>query len=113
MKKFLLSLLLGLAFAIPSHALSVQLTCTDTDPQAIQYHFYRSKTSGGPYTQIDTVTTNTCAFIDLGVAPGDTWFYVADSQNSIGTLSGHSNEVKATIPSLPAIPQGLTATVKP
>ncbi len=112
MKKVLLSLLAALAFALPSHALSVQLTCTDTDPTAIQYHFYRSKTSGGPYTQIDSVTENTCAYTDAAVAPGDVWFYVAQAQNASGQLSGNSLQVSATIPKPPAIPQGLTATVK-
>jgi hypothetical protein len=105
--------LAAFAFALPSFGLSVNLTCTDTDPQAIQYHFYRSKTSGGPYAQIDSVTTNTCAYVDSLVAPGDVWYYVADAQNAIGVLSGHSAEVKATIPTPPSVPQGLTAVVKP
>jgi hypothetical protein len=102
----LVSVAPGLAFA---H--SVALTCTDTDTTVTGFHFYRSSTSGGPYSQIDTTNITTCAFTDILVSAGQTWYYVAKAHNSGGTLSAKSNEAKAVIPTVTA-PSNLTAVPK-
>jgi hypothetical protein len=59
---------------------------------ATAYHVLRSTTSGGPYTQIASVTTTT--FADTGLANG-TYFYVVRAFNACE--SANSNEVSETV----------------
>jgi len=54
--------------------------------------------SGGPYTRVDSSMIPTTSYTDAGVASGQTYFYVATELDSIGTESGYSSEVSATIP---------------
>lgn len=105
-------LILLLMLSAPCFATTVALTCTPGDTTATAFHFYRSKVTGGPYTQIDTNLYTTCAFNDTMVVPGETWFYVATASNSLGP-SAYSNEFKAVIPGAPLSPKTLTGKITP
>jgi fibronectin type 3 domain-containing protein len=65
---------------------------------ATSYSLRRSTTSGGPYTQIATPTTN--SYVDTGLTNGTTYYYVVAAVNSAGS-SANSAQVSAT-PSVPA-----------
>lgn len=60
---------------------------------AIEYDVYRSTTSGGPYSQITTVSTT--SFQNTGLSPSTTYYYVVKAFD--GTCeSGFSNQASAT-----------------
>ncbi|OBR65712.1 cellulose 1,4-beta-cellobiosidase [Paenibacillus oryzae] len=69
---------------------------------ADSYTVKRSETSGGPYTDIATVTSN--AYTDLSVINDTTYYYVISATNSVGT-GPNSAEVSATPTDVP-IPTG-------
>jgi fibronectin type 3 domain-containing protein len=111
MKPLLALLLLVLALPGVAFAHSVALTCSDSDPSVVSYHFYRATVSGGPYAQIDTSTITSCAFTDTLITLGATYYYVVKAVNSSGDQSAYSNESKAVIPQAPQAPTGLQNTV--
>ena len=78
---------------------------------ATSYTVKRATTSGGPYTNVATVTTT--SFTDTGLTNGTTYYYVVSASNSAGE-SPNSAPVSATPtaggPTVPAAPTGLTAT---
>src|SRR4029077_16825802 len=66
-----------------------------TVPAATSYNILRGTTTGGPYTQIGTATTNT--YLDLTATFGSTYYYVV--QSVVGTLTSfNSNEDFCTPP---------------
>jgi fibronectin type 3 domain-containing protein len=89
---------------------SSQVTLTwTTSGGATSYHIKRATTTGGPYTQIAAPITS--SYLDLGLANGTKYFYVASAVNSAGE-SANSSEVSATpaaTTGVPAIPTGLQA----
>jgi len=112
MRRFVLGLALCIALAgsaFASH--SVVLSCTASTTLGVTYDFYRSTTSGGPYSQVNVSPMSLCGFTDTIVSNGTTYYYVARSFDSV-TLSGNSNQVTAVIPTAPAAPVNLSATVK-
>ena len=70
----------------------VSLTWT-ASTGATSYSVQRSTTSGGPYTQIATPSTN--SYTDTGLTNGVTYYYVVAAVNSAGQ-SGNSNQASAT-----------------
>jgi fibronectin type 3 domain-containing protein len=74
---------------------------------ATSYNVKRSNTSGGPYTTINSPTTNTST--NTGLTNGTTYFYVVSAVNAIGE-GANSSQVSATPVAPPAAPTGLTAT---
>ncbi len=62
------------------------------------YNVYRGTTSGGPYTQVYSLTANT-AYTDTAVQSGSTYYYVITAVSTTGTESGYSNQAQAAIPS--------------
>ena len=75
---------------------------------ATSYHVKRGSASGGPYTQIASVSTTN--YTDTGLTNGTAYYYVVSALNSNGE-SGNSNEATAT-PNLaiPAAPTGVNVT---
>jgi hypothetical protein len=61
---------------------------------AVEYHVYRSTASGGPYTQVATVTAPTTSYSNTGLTGGVTYYYVVRA--FAGCESGNSNEASAT-----------------
>jgi hypothetical protein len=64
------------------------------DPTLYGYEVLRSGTSGGPYTMVARVTTN--SYTDISVVEGATYYYVVRSIDTSFNRSGYSNEVAAT-----------------
>lgn len=62
------------------------------------YNVYRSTTSGGPYTRLDSSLDVTTTYADSTVQSGQTYFYVTAAVNSSGIESSYSNQVSAQIP---------------
>jgi len=58
-----------------------------------EYNVYRADGSGGPYTEIATVTNS--AYTDIGVSNGMTYYYVVTAVDESGNESGNSTEVSA------------------
>jgi fibronectin type 3 domain-containing protein len=91
---------------------SVALSCTPspTGAAATGFNFYRSTTSGGPYTILGTSPmSSTCAYTDTTVGFSQTYFYVATAVDSSGE-SGYSSQVSAAVPAnpIPNAPINLT-----
>ncbi len=67
------------------------------EPDIAGYDVYRSQTSGGPYSLVNTaalVTTN--AYTDTGLTNGTTYYWVVTAVDSGDLESGNSNEAAAT-----------------
>ena len=76
----------------------VKLTWTDsTSPGVLAYDIYRGTLSGGPYSEIATVSGVRTRYIDQSVAAGQTYYYVATAVTGTGQ-SGYSNEAMASVP---------------
>src|SRR5215469_1020161 len=62
------------------------------------YNAYRSMTSGGAYTKLNSSLIPGTTYADFGVQHGYTYYYVTTSVNSRGQESAFSNEASATVP---------------
>jgi hypothetical protein len=70
-----------------------------TSPNITGYNVYRSTTSGGPYSEINTggLVAST-AFVDSTVASGTTYYYVTTAVNSSDQQSTYSSQIMVQIP---------------
>jgi fibronectin type 3 domain-containing protein len=75
---------------------------------ATSYNLQRSTTSGGPYTQIATPSTN--SYTDTGLTNGATYYYVVSAVNASGQ-SANSNQASA-LPTAPTNPD-VTISIDP
>jgi Putative Ig domain len=62
------------------------------------YNLYRSTTSGGSYSQINSSLLSANSYTDSNVADGTTYYYVATEVDNKGDESGYSDEAVAVIP---------------
>ncbi|SFM13148.1 Pectate lyase [Paenibacillus sp. 1_12] len=78
---------------------------------ATYYNVYRSTSSGGTYTKINTSQISSTSYIDTAVTNGQNYFYIVKSANSLQE-SVSSDEVSArpAIPAAIAAPTTFTAT---
>ena len=67
-------------------------------PGTAGYNIYRSLTSGGPYTKINSTLDTNTAYNDQAVQDGYTYYYVTTAVNGQGLESGYSNEASAFLP---------------
>ncbi len=75
---------------------------------ALSYNVLRASTPAGPFTQVANVTN--VAFLDTGLNPATTYFYVVQTVIAGGT-SPYSTEVTCALSSaLPSAPTALTAS---
>ncbi|MFZ0283932.1 MAG: choice-of-anchor D domain-containing protein [Terriglobales bacterium] len=63
------------------------------------YYIFRSTTSGGPYTQLNSSPNPGTTYTDSTVTDGVTYYYVTTAVDSSGQQSSYSNEAKDVIPS--------------
>jgi fibronectin type 3 domain-containing protein len=84
----------------------VSLTWTASSG-ATSYNVKRGTTSGGPYTQVSSVTVP--SFLDTGLTNGTTYFYVVSAVNSIGE-SPNSAQTSVTPVNTPI---DVTVTINP
>jgi fibronectin type 3 domain-containing protein len=74
---------------------------------ATSYNVKRGTTTGGPYTQVGSVTVP--SFLDTGLTNGTTYFYVVSAVNSVGE-SPNSAQASATPANTPV---DVTVTINP
>ena len=65
---------------------------------AVGYNIYRSTTSGGPYTRLNSSVVSAITYTDGTVQAGQTYFYVATSVDVNGNESAYSGQATAVIP---------------
>jgi outer membrane protein assembly factor BamB len=75
-------------------------------PGATKYLVLRGTQTGGPYTQVGTVTTT--AKIVTGLTPATAYYFVVEASAGFA-YSGASNEATAATPAVPAAPTNVTA----
>jgi hypothetical protein len=79
------------------HSVDLSWTASQS-PNIIGYNVYRSPTSGGPYTQINSGLGANTAYTDNSVTPGSTYYYVTTAVDSSNQESAYSNQSMAQIP---------------
>ncbi|HVO80848.1 MAG TPA: choice-of-anchor D domain-containing protein [Terriglobales bacterium] len=82
----------------PQHH-TVDLSWDPSTSVVAGYDVYRSGTSGGPYTKINSALDTGTTYADGSVESGQTYYYVTTAVDDNGNESGYSNEVQALIPS--------------
>ena len=60
------------------------------------YDVYRSTTSGGPYTKVNSAVVTTSAYTDTGLTNGTTYYYVVRAVDTANNESANSNQASAT-----------------
>ena len=91
------------------HSTTVTLTVTGGAPQVslawnasqsqgvIGYNLYRSLTTGGPYTKLNSDLISGTSYLDTAVQHGVTYYYVSTAVNSEQQESGYSNEASINV----------------
>lgn len=79
---------------------SAALSWTASTSQGVSgYNIYRSTTSGGSYTKVNSQLVSVTTYTDTTVQAGQTYYYVATTVDGSNNESGYSNEATAVIPS--------------
>ncbi|HZR66756.1 MAG TPA: choice-of-anchor D domain-containing protein [Terriglobales bacterium] len=77
---------------------SVTLAWTPSASNVSGYNVYRSSTSGGPYSKMNSGLNLTTSYLDMNVSASHTYYYVTTAVSSSGQESTYSNQVQAAIP---------------
>lgn len=78
---------------------TVTLSWTDSSSGVSGFNVYRSSTSGGPYTRVNSNLISGTSFSDNAVQGGQTYFYVTTAISGSNTESDYSNQARAIVPS--------------
>jgi hypothetical protein len=89
---------LGLGCAATANHYVSLTWAASTSPNIIGYNVYRSSTSAGPYTQLNSQLVTTVSYNDSTVTAGQTYYYVMTSVNNSSYQSAYSNQVQAIVP---------------
>jgi hypothetical protein len=81
---------LGGTCAVSTHSIALSWTAS-TSSNIAGYNIYRSATSGGTYTKLNTSLVVPTSYTDSSVQAGHTYFYVATAVDTSGNESVHSN----------------------
>jgi hypothetical protein len=81
----------------PLHSVSLSWTASISSGVA-GYNVYRSGTTGGPYTKINSSLDASTVYTDSNVVDGQTYYYVTTAVNSSNEESSYSNQTQAIIP---------------
>jgi len=65
-----------------------------TSPNIVQNRIYRSRTAGGPYTLVATVSART-SYVNTGLSRRVTYYYRVTAVDTSGRESAYSNEASA------------------
>jgi fibronectin type 3 domain-containing protein len=74
------------------------LSWTASISQVVGYNAYRSTTSNGTYSKLNTSLITTTSYTDQAVLSGVTYYYVTTAVDSQGNESVYSNQATATVP---------------
>jgi fibro-slime domain-containing protein len=102
----------GLSAASGDGSVTLNWSTDTAEYDVTGYNVYRSTTSGSGYSQINgtLVLKSGPQYVDDDVINGTTYYYIIRAIDTLGNVSGNSNEVSATPQDLPpAAPQNLTA----
>lgn len=86
----------GMATTATGHSVDLSWNAS-TSNDVVGYNIYRSQTSGGPYSRINTDLDPSTQYTDDSVLAGMTYFYVATAVDSNNQESDYSNEAEADI----------------
>jgi hypothetical protein len=81
-----------------SHSVSLNWTASASASIA-GYNVYRSTTSGGPYSQLNSSLVTSTSYSDGSVAAGQTYYYVTTAVDTSNNQSAYSNQAQAAVPS--------------
>lgn len=87
----------GTGVAAAVHSVSLKWAASSSSGVS-GYDVYRSTTSGGPYTKLDSAPIAALDYTDSTVQSGTEYFYVATSIASNGAQSGYSSQISVSIP---------------
>jgi hypothetical protein len=82
---------------VTSHNVVLNWTAS-TSSNIAGYNIYRSATSGGSYTKVNTAVVVPTSYTDNTVLAGKTYFYVATTVDTSGNESVYSNQAQVAIP---------------
>jgi len=68
----------------------------NSEPTATSFNVYRSLTSGGPYTKVNTTPITLDSYTDTNISINNVYYYVATAVNQYGE-SSYSSQVSASI----------------
>ena len=74
------------------------------------YYIYRKETSGGSFTQIDSVAAGTTSYTDNTALDGATYFYAISAYDDEATPNEGVKSADHQVNTIPSVPQNLTAT---
>jgi len=93
---------LTLSIASTSYSVTISWTASPSPDAAgnaiIGYNIFRSTTSGGAYTQLNSSLIAGTTYMDPTVADGTTYYYVATAVDSSDAQSAYSTQTQAVIP---------------
>jgi hypothetical protein len=84
--------------AVPPASHAVTLSLAPNSSNVSGYNVYRSSTSGGPYTKLNSPLVTITTYVDSTVVASQTYYYVGTSVDSSGNETTYSDQVTATIP---------------
>lgn len=87
-----------MTIAVAGGSHSVSLSWTASTSTVVGYNVYRTTVSGGPYTLVNPSLVAGTTYTDLGIASGQTYYYVVTAVNSSGSESVYSNQASASVP---------------
>jgi hypothetical protein len=86
----------GTGTAAAAH--SVTLSWNASTSSVSGYNVYRSTSSTGTYTKLNSSLISTTSYKDATVASGKTYFYATTAVNSKGEESSYSNQAEVSVP---------------
>ena len=78
---------------------TIGLSWTDSSASVSGYNVYRSSSTGGPYTRLNSNLISGTSFSDTNVQAGQTYFYVTTAVNTSNVESSYSDQAQAIVPS--------------
>ncbi len=84
--------------AVPKTQHRVNLSWNPGNSGVVRYNIFRADSSGGQYTQINSVPDSNPSYLDSTVQEGHTYYYVTTAVASNGKQSTFSNQVAVVIP---------------
>jgi hypothetical protein len=88
---------LGGTCVVTSHHVVLNWTAS-TSSNISGYNLYRSTSSAGSYTKVNTAVVVPTSYTDNTVLAGMTYYYVATTVDASGNESAYSNQAQAAVP---------------